>query len=173
MLEERRARLGLGTERRLRLRLLADLVIVLLQLLHVRKDELRLDDLRIPDRIDRRGLVAALLDVDDVVVLEAPDDVQDRVALADVREELVAEALALRRTLHEARDVRELHGRADHLRALRHLREHVKPLVDDLHDRTVRLDRAERIVLRRRLLLLRERIEQGRLADVRQTYDTN
>ena len=54
------------------------------------------------DRIDLAG------DVHDVGVLEAAHDMRDRVGLADVREELVAEALALRRARDEARDVDEL-----------------------------------------------------------------
>jgi hypothetical protein len=97
--------------------------------------------------------------------------VEDRVALADVREELVAEALALRRALDEPGDVRELDRRVDDLRALRHLGELVEARVGDLDDRRVRLDGAERIVLRRRLLALRERVEESRLADVRKSDD--
>ena len=54
------------------------------------------------DRVDLAG------DVDDVVVLEAAHHVGDRVDLADVGEELVAEALALRRAGDEAGDVDEL-----------------------------------------------------------------
>ena len=42
-------------------------------------------------------------DVDDVLVLEAAHDLDDRVDLADVLEELVAEALALRRALARGR----------------------------------------------------------------------
>jgi small GTP-binding protein len=44
--------------------------------------------------------VDAVGDVDDVRVLEAAQHVGDRVALADVGEELVAEAFALARALH-------------------------------------------------------------------------
>src|SRR5260370_42715634 len=49
--------------------------------------------------------------VHDVGVLERADYVDDRVHLADVRQELVAQALALRGAFHEPRDVDELdHG---------------------------------------------------------------
>ena len=49
----------------------------------------------------------------DVRVLEAADHLHDGVHLADVREELVAEAFALARALHEAGDVHELDGRRE------------------------------------------------------------
>ena len=57
--------------------------------LEVGEDELGLDRLDVAHRIERAG------DVDDVLVLEAAHDLDDRVHLADVLEELVAEALAL------------------------------------------------------------------------------
>ena len=75
--------------------------------LEVLEAELGVDGADVGDRID------AALDVDDVVVLEAADDVRDRVGLADVREELVAEALALGCAAHEAGDVDEVDRRGD------------------------------------------------------------
>jgi hypothetical protein len=72
---------------------------------HVGQRELGVDHLDVGDRID------LVRDVDHVVVLEAAHDVGDRVGLADVGEELVAEALALRGAGDEARDVDELHDR--------------------------------------------------------------
>ena len=62
-------------------------------------------DLDVADRIDRAR------DVVHVRVLEAADHLHDRVDLADVREELVAEALALARALDQAGDVDELDRR--------------------------------------------------------------
>ena len=59
------------------------------------------------DRVDLAG------DVDDVLVVEAAHDVDDRVGLADVGEELVAQALALGRAGHQAGDVDELDDRRD------------------------------------------------------------
>ena len=47
------------------------------------------------DRLDVAQRVDAARDVDHVLVVEAPHHVHDRVALADVRKELVAKALAL------------------------------------------------------------------------------
>ena len=52
-------------------------------------------------------------DVDDVRVLEAAHDVDERIHLADVAEEFVAEALAVRGAFDQAGDVHELEGRGD------------------------------------------------------------
>ena len=73
--------------------------------LEVGEDELGLDRLDVGDRVERAG------DVDDVLVLEAAHDLDDRVDLADVLEELVAEALALGGALDQAGDVHELDRR--------------------------------------------------------------
>src|SRR5438445_401072 len=81
-------------------------------------------------------------DVDDVLVLEAAHDLDDRVDLADVLEELVAEPLALGRALDEAGDVHELDRRRDDALGLRELRERLEPGVGDRDDADVRLDRA-------------------------------
>ena len=59
------------------------------------------------ERVDVAG------DVDDFGVMEAADHVQDRVGLADVREELVAQAFALAGAFDDAGDVDELHGGGD------------------------------------------------------------
>ncbi|MFQ9126504.1 MAG: hypothetical protein ACLR4Z_06570 [Butyricicoccaceae bacterium] len=59
------------------------------QMLDVRKNELEIDGLDVARRIDRT------LDVNDVLVVEAADNVYDCVDLADMGQELVAQTLAL------------------------------------------------------------------------------
>ena len=172
MLQKRRTGLGLRAHRGLRLRLFLDAVVALLQLLHVCKNKLRLDDFRVSHGIDWRRLVAALLDMDNVVVLEAADDVEYRVAFADVREELVSKTFALRRALDETGDVCELDCRANYLLRAYNLRERLESRVSDFDNGGVRLDRAERIVLSRSLLLLGKCVEQCGLADIGQSYDS-
>ena len=132
----------------------------------VGEHQLRLDDLDVALRIDRR------LDVDDVRIVEAADDVQDRVGLADVGEELVAEPFPFARAANEAGDVDDLQVGVDRLLALSERGELVEPRIDDRHDADVRLDRAERIV---RALRAGggQRVEDRRLADVGQTDDSD
>jgi hypothetical protein len=52
----------------------------------------------------------AVGDVDDVVILEAAHHVGNGIGLADVGEELVAQAFAFGRASHQAGDVDEFHG---------------------------------------------------------------
>ena len=108
--------------------------------LDVGEDQLEVDRLDVARRVDRA------FDVDDVVVLKAAYDVHDGVDLADVREELVAEALAFRGALHEAGDIDELDRRGREFFRLIHFGELVEALVRHRDDADVRLDRAERIV---------------------------
>ena len=82
----------------------------LLDRLQVGEDQLGVDGLHVVLRRD------APVDVHDVVVLEDPDDLADGVAVADVREELVAQPLALAGALDDAGDVDEVDRRGDELR---------------------------------------------------------
>ena len=126
--------------------------------------QLGVDDFDVVERLD------AARDVHDVVVLEAAHDVRDRIGLANVRQELVAEAFALGGAGDQAGDVDELDRRRQDARRLHDAREHVEARIGHRHDADVRIDRAERIVLRRDLRA-RQRVEERRLADVRQTDD--
>jgi hypothetical protein len=95
-----------------------------------------------------RERVDAPLGVDDVVVVVRADDVDDRVGLADVRQELVAEALAL---------VRAATSPAMSWNWIVSWTRFDAPIVSATrsrrssstgHDRDVRLDRRERVVRR-------------------------
>ncbi len=126
--------------------------------------EFGVDRFDVVDRVDRARHMRH------VVVLEAADDVRDRVGLADVRQELVAEALALRGAGHQPGDIDELHGRRNDFLRLGDVRQRLQARIGHLDHADVRLDRAERIVLGRDLRR-RERIEQCRFANVRQADD--
>ena len=102
-----------------------------------------MDRLDVGNRIDLAG------DMHDVRILEASHHVRDRVALADVGEELIAQAFALRGTRHQSRDIDELDRRSDHLLRLGDGGELCEPRVGHLDDADVGVDGAERIVLRR------------------------
>jgi len=108
----------------------------------------------------------------DVVVLKTAQDMDDCIHLADVAEELVAEAFALRRALHQPSDIDERQLGWDDLGRAGDGRQPVEPRIGNRDLADVRLDRAEGIVGRLRRLRLGQRVEEGRLADVRQADDT-
>jgi hypothetical protein len=135
-----------------------------LGLLEVGEDELGLDDLHVGGRLD------AALGMDDVLVLVAADDVHERVRLADVGQELVAEPLALVRARDEARDVVEVDRVRHEVGGADGGGDLLEPVVAHRHHRDIRLDRGERVV-RRLGAGAGERVEQRRLARVRQPDD--
>ena len=145
--------------------LLLDRRAPLLEAVEIGEHQLGLDRLGVGDGID------AVLDMGDVVVLEAAHDIGDGVHLADVAEELVAEAFALRRAAHEPGDVDEGQPGRQDLRRLADRCQLVEPLVRHADLADIGLDGAERIVGRLRRRRLRQRVEEGRLADVRQSDD--
>ena len=111
------------------------------------------------------------VDVHHVAVLErAPPG--DRVCLTDVRQELVAQPLPHGRTTDDAGDVDEGDGGGEDLLGPEDLGEAVEPLVGQWHHADVGVDRRERVV-RRQHAVLREGVEHGRLADVRETDDSD
>jgi hypothetical protein len=126
--------------------------------------QLGLDDLDVGDRVHPAG------HVDDVLVLEAAHHVHDRVGLADVAKELVAQALALACAGHQPGDVDELDDRRHDALGLDDLRELLQPRVRQLDDADVGLDGAEGVVLGSDAGL-RQGIEKGGLADIGQADD--
>ena len=99
-------------------------------------------------------------------------DVHDRVGLADVRQEAVAQALALVRAGDEPGDVVEVDRVPHDLRGADRLRHLLQALVAHRHDRDVRLDRRERVVGRLRPRF-GERVEQRGLARVGHPHDAD
>ena len=122
------------------------------------------------DRLDVVLRVQAVRVADDVRVLKAAHDVHNRLAFANVGEELVAQPLAVARALDQARDVDELDDGGRLLLRAVHRRKLVQPLVRHGDDARVGLNRAERIVGRFRARL-GDRVEQGGFAHVGQTDD--
>src|SRR5690606_9276855 len=108
--------------------------------------------------------------VDDVRVLEAAHDVADGVDFADVGQELVAQALAAGGAGDQAGDVHELDRGGDHLLRVDDVRQRVQARVRHRHHAHVGLDRAEGEVGRGDARP-GQRVEEGRLADVRQADD--
>jgi hypothetical protein len=136
----------------------------LLQRLQVGEDQLG------GDRLDVGGGVDVAVDVHDVRVVEHAHDLADRVGLADVRQELVAQPGALGRALDDAGDVDERHHRGHDLGRVVDPRQHLEPRVGQGHDADVRLDRREGVV-RGEHVVAGQRVEQRRLAHVGQPDD--
>ena len=118
------------------------------------------------DRFDIAKRIDAAFDVDDVLIFVAANDVQDRVDVSQVAQELVAEPFALRRAAHQAGDIDQLKNRGDDFFGFDVPIDRRQPRIGNRDGADVRLDRAERIVLagdaRRR-----ERVEQRAFSDVR------
>src|SRR5438477_3888027 len=95
----------------------------------------------------------------------------DRVDLADVGEELIAEAFALGRAADEAGDVDEFDLSLDLLRRLGDRAELVEAWVGHRDAANIRLNGAERIIRRLRRRSLCQRVEKRRFADVWQADD--
>ena len=123
--------------------------------------QLGLDDLDVGDRVDLAG------HVDDVRVLEAAHHVDDGVGLADVAQELVAQAFALAGTGHQAGDVHELHDGGRMRSGLTISASFLQPRVG--HARPCRhWARWCRTGSSRRRCRLGQGVEEGGLADVGQ-----
>ena len=138
------------------------LVLAALHGVHVRENQLEVD------RLDVAGGVDRAINVDDVLVLEAAHDVDNRVHLADVAQKLVAQPFAVARAFHQTRNVHKLDGRGCNLLRVIHFAQHVQTVVRHHDNARVRLDGAERIV-GRLCASLRDGINQGAFADIGQT----
>ena len=96
----------------------------------------------------------------------------DSVYLPDMLQKFISEPFALRRALHQPRNIDEAHRGGRRLFRLVHLVKNRQPRIRHIHDADVRLDGAEGIILR-----LRPRpgngVKQRALADVRQADNTD
>ena len=106
-----------------------------------------------------------------VFVFKAAHHVHNGVHLADVREEFVAEALAVRGALHQSRDVDKFDDGGGDLFAVVQGGELIQPLVRHGDDAHIGLDGAEGVV-RRLGARVGDGVEQGGFADVRQAYNS-
>ena len=110
--------------------------------------------------------------MDDVVVLETTNHLDDGIGLADVGEELVAEAGTFGCAFHQTGNVDELDGSGHSLLRLGHLGEFVETRVGHGDHADVGVDGAEGIVGGLRLAGAGDRIEQGGFSDVGKAYDS-
>ncbi len=134
----------------------------LLQALQVGEHQFGLDDVEVGDRVNPP------LDVGDVVVDEAARNEGDGVAIPDVGQELVSQALALSRAPDQTRDVDEVDAGGNDLPGPGDLRQGVETRLRHRHVADIGFDGAEGIVGRLRRRRLGQGVEQGRLADIGQ-----
>ena len=110
--------------------------------------------------------------MDHLIVVKAANHVQNGVGLANVRKELIAQAFPLARACNDTRDVDELH-RGWNDRVWFHMGyDLIEPRVGHGDHADIGIDRAERII-RRLGLSGGERVKNGRLAHIGQSYDTD
>ena len=138
----------------------------------VGKDELVVDGVDVGDGVHGLGLGHILHHMDDVVIVKAAHHMHDGVTLADVAQELVAQAGTLACTLDQACNVHELHDGRGLLVGLPDLSQLIQPLVRHGHDAAVGLDGAEGVVCSLRVLGGGDGVEQSGFAHVWQSDDT-
>ena len=96
----------------------------------------------------------------------------DGIALADMPQKLVAEARALTGALDKACNIDKFNNGRGFLVGLPNLGQLVQPCIRHRHNAGVRLNGAERIVRRLRVLRAGQRIKKGGFAYIRKAHDT-
>ena len=107
--------------------------------------QLIVDDFLVAHRVD------VAVNVSDVVVVEAAQHMNDGICFADVSQELVAQAFALRRALHQAGNVNNLHRSGDNALRIAYLSQLVESLVGHGYHADVWFDGAKWEISRLRL----------------------
>ncbi len=146
------------------LRRVSDLRAVPQDRVEVCEQQLGFDDLEIAHRID------PAVDVDDLLVREASNDMHECIGLPDVSEKLIAQPLPFARPTDQAGDVGKANRCQDRFLWLQDASEPGEPRIIDRGGAYVSIDRAERIVRCLRMGV-REGIQEGGFADIRQADD--
>ncbi len=129
------------------------------------KYQLQIDSFDIANRVDRA------VHMYNVGVLKATHNMDNRVHLADVRKELIAQAFALACPAYKPRNVYKFNYSGRRLCGIIHFRKLCKPFVRYGNNAHIRVDGAEGIVSGLGLSQ-RHRIKQGTFAHVGQTHDS-
>ncbi len=124
------------------------------------------------DRFCVRDRVDPAVDMGDIIIFEAAQDMSDGIDLADVGQELVAEALAPGCAFHQTGDINEGHPRRYRPFRFGDGGQFFEPGIRDRDLTDVGLDRAERKVRRLRGGRPRKRVEQCRFSDIGQPDNT-
>ena len=141
-------------------------VLAFLERRQIGQHQLGVDDFNVADWIDFAR------DVMNVATFKTTDDFHDRVHFANMIKELIAESFTRAGAFDQTGDIDKLNRRRRDLLRMRHLGEFRQTRIRHGNDAEVGLDRAKRIIFRRRLVRAGDCIKQCGLANVRQTYDS-
>ena len=133
--------------------------------LHIRKDELHIDDINITPRI------GSALDMDDIFIIKTAHHVDDCIRRPDVAEEFVAKAFALACPFYESGNVHKFNDCIGHLFGVIQPREKIYPLIRNRNHAHIRLNGAERKVCRLCTGIC-NRIKKSGFAHIRQPDNT-
>ena len=111
-----------------------------------------------------------MADMDDIIIFKRTNNVYNGITLADVGQKLVAKPFALTGACYETGDVDERHRRWDDLFGAVELCECFQALIRDRYDTCIWLDCRKWIVSRKNIIV-RQRVEEGRLANIWQSDD--
>ena len=137
----------------------------------IRHDELHVNGLNVPHGIHRHIGTGVRHHMHDVLIVKAADNVDNGVGLPDVGQELVAQARPLAGPLHQSGNVHELDdGRGLFVRLI-DLCQLVQPCIRHCYHAHVGVNGAEGVVGALGTGV-GDGVEQGGLANIRQSHDT-
>ena len=125
------------------------------------------------DNFDIGSWFGLFANVNHVRVVEAADDVNNGVRVADSAQELVAQPFATAGALYQTGDIREFNRRRNRLRNLQQRGQALQSLVGHRDHRLVRFDGAKGVVSHGCTLGTGESVESGAFANVGQADDSN
>ena len=109
--------------------------------------------------------------MNDIVIFKATDNVDNRINLTDMGEELVAETFALGSALYKTCDINEFNDSGGELLGLMEISQPVQPLIRHGNHTHIGVNGAESIIIRRNTCVGNS-IEQSGLANIGQSHDT-
>ena len=109
--------------------------------------------------------------MDHIRILKAAYHMNDGIYLTDVSQKLVAQALTLGSALYQTCNIYKLNNRRGYLFGMVQIPKQLQTVIRNCNHTHIRVNGTERIV-GRLCASLGQRVEQGTLADVRQTHDT-
>ena len=171
MLRQRLEHLHLMKELLVALGGLLGFVNTALDHVQIRHDQLHIDGLNIPHGIYGHVGAGVRHHVHNVFIVKATDHMDDGIGLANIGQELVAKARTLTGALHQTGDVHELDDRRGLFVRLIDLCQLVQPCIRHCYHAHVGVNGAEGVV-GAFSTSVGDGVEQGGLANIRQSHDT-